>query len=210
MNEVQKQSCEGVLSDAECAKALLNMKNNKSPGSDGLTTEFYKIFWRDLRKYYTDSINYSYEMGSLTQLQKQGIINVIPKKDKELTNLNNWRPLSLLNTDYKIATKTIANRIKDVLPTIIQDSQTGFMKNRYIGENIRLIYDTIDYVNEHNKPGLLFFADFEKAFDSLDHTFMLNCLSHFNFGNSLKRWIEVFYNDISGCVSNNGHMSEFF
>ena len=84
----------------ECATELKEMKNNKSPGSDGLTTEFFKVFWNDLNVFYLDSINYSFEKGELTQLQKQGIITLIPKKDKVLTDLNNWRPITLLNIDY--------------------------------------------------------------------------------------------------------------
>ena len=178
---VQKQSCEGELTETECANALLKMNNNKSPGSDGLTVEFYKIFWNDIKQYLTNSINLSYQNGSLTQMQKQGIINLIPKKDKDTSSLHNWRPISLLNIDYKIATKAIANRLKPILCDIIDHSQTGFLKGRYIGENIRLINEIIDYLNKNNEPGLLFFADFEKAFDSINHDFIFKTLQFFNF-----------------------------
>ena len=75
------------------------MNNNKRPGSDGLTTEFYQIFWNDIKYYFVNSINTSYDLGHLTQLQKQGMISLILKKDKKLTNLNNWRPITLLNID---------------------------------------------------------------------------------------------------------------
>ena len=87
--------------------------------------------------------------------------------------MTNWGPICLLNIDYKIATKTIANRIKIVLENIIDSSQTGFIKGRYIGENIRTICDILDNTNELDIPGIMFFADFEKAFDSLNHAFML-------------------------------------
>ena len=109
-------------------------------------------------------------------LQKQGIISLIHKPGKNLETLSNWRPISLLNNDYKIATKSIANRIKNILPSIISSSQSGFIKGRYIGENVRLIQECINYFNNTNKSGLIFFADFEKAFDSLDHAFMFTCL----------------------------------
>ena len=195
LTDDQKYSCEGKLSVNECGLALLNMNNNKSPGSDGLTTEFYKIFWNDIKYYFVNSINTSYDSGHLTQLQKQGIISLIPKKDKELTNLNNWRPITLLNIDYKIATKAIANRMKNVLPNIINNCQTGFLKGRYIGENIRLLFDIIEHSSETNNPACLIFADFEKAFDSLDHNFMIKTLSSFNFGESFLKWINLFYTD---------------
>ena len=186
------------------------MNNNKSPGSDGINTEFYKLFWNDIKTYLIKSLNYSLQIGELTALQKQSIINLIPKKDKDPTNLANWRPISLLNIDYKIATKTIANRIKKVLNNIIDSSQTGFIKGRYIGENIRLLYETIDYVNDKQIPGLLFFADFEKAFDSVSHEYISKVLRFLNFGPTLIKWIEVFYRNISSCVTNNGYLSDLF
>ena len=83
------------------------MKNNKRPGSDGLTVEFYKMFWNTIKQYNVNSTNNSYENGHLTELQKQGIITLIPKPNKEKTFIENWRSISLLNTDYKFATKLL-------------------------------------------------------------------------------------------------------
>ena len=92
------------------------------------------MFWNDIKSFYIKSINYSFDTGNLTQLQKQGIITLLPKSNKDLLSIANWRPISLLNVDYKIATKAISNRIKKVLSSIISSTQSGFMKNRYIGD----------------------------------------------------------------------------
>ena len=186
------------------------MNNNKSPGSDGITAEFFKIFWNDLKSHYVKSLNYSFENGSLTTLQKQGIISLLPKKDYDLCSLNIWRPLTLLNTDYKIVTKAVANRIKKFLPKIIDCSQTGFIKGRYIGENIRLIQETIEMLEKENMPGLLFFADFEKAFDSISHKYIIKSLESFNFGTDIIKWVKCFYQGANSCVQNTGFMSNFF
>ena len=167
------------------------MKNNKSPGSDGISTEFYKIFWSEIKSYLS-SLNYSFEIEDLTVMQKQGLISLLPKKNNDLGNLNNWRPLTLLNTDYKIVTKTISNRIKKYISNIIENSQTGFIKGRYIGENIRLIQEMIEKLEEEEQPGLLLFADFDKAFDSISHDFMFNCLKCFNFGPDIIKWVKCF------------------
>ena len=78
-------SCEGVLTEFECANALKDMKNNKSPGSDGLTTEFYKIFWNDIKLYLVNSLNYAYKEGSMSDMQSQSLITLLPKPDKETT-----------------------------------------------------------------------------------------------------------------------------
>ena len=80
LNDEERLSIEGHITEYECACALREMNNNKSPGSDGITTEFYKIFWNDLKSNYVKSMNYSFDAGSLTTLQKQGIISLLPKK----------------------------------------------------------------------------------------------------------------------------------
>ena len=90
---------------------------------------------------------------------------MIPKKNKAAKLLKNWRPITLLNRDYKIASKCIASRIQKFLSRLIDNDQTKFLKNRFIGENIRLVDSVINYAN--TIPGLLLFIDFEKAFDSL-------------------------------------------
>ena len=192
LNNEDKNLCEGKITEYECGLALKDMKNSKSPGSDGITTEFYKLFWNNIKTHFTRSINFSHQTKQLTELQSQGLLTLLPKPDKDLTLLSNWRPICLLNIDFKIATKVIANRIKKVLNTIIDSSQTGFIKGRYIGENVRLICEVLDYTDETNNPGILFFSDFEKAFDTIDHEFMFQCLRHFNFGEDLINWIQLF------------------
>ena len=122
---------------------LKNMKNNKSPGLDGFTVEFYKFFWIDIGRYVLRSLNYGYRTGSLSITQKQGVITCIPKPNKSRMNLKNWRPISLLNVVYKLASAVISNRIKKVLDSIINENQKGFIAGRFLGENIRLIYDAL-------------------------------------------------------------------
>ena len=210
LNNIEQNTCDGLLNEEECKIALKEMKNNKSPGSDGITTEFYKIFWNDIKKFYINSLNHSYQCGALTELQNQSIISLIPKSDKDTSILENWRPISLLNVDYKIKTKTIANRFKKVLPKLIHDSQTGFLRGRNINENIRTIFEILDYVEEKDIPGLIFFSDFEKAFDSINHDYLFKSLKHFNFSEDFIKWIKLFYSNARSCVTNNGFLSPFF
>ena len=206
----ESQQCEGKLQKAECLTALNNMKNNKSPGSDGFTCEFFKFFWKDLGALLVRSINFSHEVGQLSIMQRLGIITSIPKENKNRNYVQNWRPISLLNVDYKIASTVIANRIKKVINNLISDTQKGFLKNRYIGECTRLTFDLIQTTEEDNIPGLLLLLDFEKAFDSVDKNFMLETLKFFGFGPDLCHWIKTFYNNITSSVINYGHISESF
>ena len=142
--------------------------------------------------------------------QRRGIIKLIPKKDAEPYLIKNWHPISLLNCAYKIAAKAIANRFKQVLPNLIDNDQTGFLKGRFIGENIRLIDSIIKYTAPKNIPGLLLFLDFEKAFDTVEWSFLHKTLQHYNFGPSAIQWIKLFYHNTESCILNNGWSSDFF
>ena len=127
---------------------------------------------------------------------------MIPKKDQALQELKNWRPITLLNCDYKIASKAIASRLKAVLQNLVHNDQAGFLKGWSIAENICLINNVISYTELKNIPGLLLFVDFEKAFEKTPH--------HFGFGSSLIKWIHLFYYDIQSCAINNGWSAGFF
>ena len=182
----------------------------KTPGTDGFPAEFYKVFWSDISTPLLSSLNFAFDNGGMSITQRGSIIKLIPKKDAELYFIKNWRPLSLSNTDYKIAAKAIANSIKSVLPNVINNDQTGFLKGRFIGENVRLIDSVIRYAAEKNIPDLLLFIDFEKAFDSLERPFISDSLRYFGFGPSLINWVKVLYCKSESCVLNNGWSSDFF
>ena len=108
---LRKEISEGIITLQECLSVLKSMPNNKTPGTDGIPTEWYKFFFSDIGQTVVDSFNYAFNHGNLSPDQRRGIINLIPKKDKNPTSLKNWRPISL-NTDYKLVSKCIAVRIK--------------------------------------------------------------------------------------------------
>lgn len=142
---------EGELSEAEILAVLKKLKNNKSYGSDGFTAEFFKFFYNDLKSFIRKAINEGYRKGKLSITQRQGIIACLPKEDKPKQYLKNWRPITLLNVIYKLASGNIATRITQVLDKFISKGQTGFMSGRYIVENTRLIYDILYIFKEINK-----------------------------------------------------------
>ena len=156
------------------------------------------------------SLNYAFSKGELSISQQRGIIRLLPKKKKDPLYLKNWRPISLLNVDYKIATKALATRLKKVLPSIISNSQTGYLEGRFIGENIRHIADVLQFTLDQNLSGIAVFLDFEKAFDSLEWDFLRKALQAFNLGENFRTWTKVMYKNISSCVINNGFSSPFF
>ena len=100
--------CEGPLTEKECLEVLKDMDPEKTPGTDGLAAEFYKTFWSELVSSLISALNFSYDQRTLSVSQRRGIIKLIPKKDADPHFIKNWRPLTLLNCDYKIATEAIA------------------------------------------------------------------------------------------------------
>ena len=143
MTDNQANNLEGLLTYTEITTTLKNMKNDKSPGSDGFTSNFFKVFWNKIGNFVVRAINCAFVKGEFSLTQKQGIITCIPKGDKPKQFLKNWRPITLLNTIYKLASGSIAKRLKSVLDILVSTDQTGFIAGRYIGENTRLLYDII-------------------------------------------------------------------
>ena len=95
------------------------MPNNKSPGTDGLTKEFYETFWEEIKTRLCNSIKKSYQNEELSISQRQAVIKLIEKKDKDKKLIKNWRPISLLNIDTKRISKVLAERLKKVLPALM-------------------------------------------------------------------------------------------
>ena len=132
--------------------ALSHSPNGKSPGNDGLTSEFYIKFWNLLGQLLTDSLNFSYQHGELSNSQKQAIIRLIEKKDKDRRYIKNWRPISLLNVDTKIASKALALRLEKVLPHIIHGDQYAYVKGRTIFDAVRSIDDIMEFTKTKQIP----------------------------------------------------------
>ena len=210
LSEIDRALCDQAISIEECSKALQGLSNNKSPGCDGIPVEFYKFFWSKIKNFVFNSFVWSLQSGELSDDQKRGVVTLVPKKDKNLCQLKNWRPISLLNTDYKILTKLFASRLQKILGKIINPDQVGYIKGRFIGEVVCTIRDLINLSSSSQKPGLLTLLDFEKAFDSVSWSFLLKCLKAFNFGNNFIAAVKMLYNNIESCVTNNEKASQFF
>ena len=139
--------------------------NNKSPGNDGLSKEFYICFFNEIHSYLLQALIMSFREVQLFSSQRQAVVVLIEKKDKDKCCLKNWRPISLINADVKLASKAIDLRIKKDI--------------RNIGESVRLITDILEYTDENDIEAILLSADFEKAFDSTEHSFIISTLRAF-------------------------------
>ena len=143
LSEDQQNLCEGKLRRRECWEALLSMGSNKSPGSDGLSKEFYICFFDEIITHLLDALNLAFDQGQLSNFQRQAMITSIEKKSKDKRYLKNWRPISLINVDAKIASKALAFRIRKVITNLIHSDQTAYVKGGYIRESVLLSSDIL-------------------------------------------------------------------
>ena len=206
LSEIDSQSLEGQITKSECEKALLKIKGNKSPGLDGLSIEFYKTFWHELGDLMVESFNEAFQDQLLTNSRNVSILSLIFKKG-DPSDIKNYRPISLTNTDYKLLAHVLANRLHTILHKIISADQTGYIRKRYIGTNIRKILDTVEYLDKNKQSGILLMLDFEKAFDTVKWPFLFKTLERFNFGPQFISWIKLLYKNPSALIKNNGWFS---
>ncbi len=206
LTDSQKNKCDEKITTAEVSKVIKNLKCGKSPGCDGLTPEFYKKYWHKISELYMNMIRETYIEGELPYTLRKALIALLFKKGDTLL-LKNYRPISLTNYDYKILCFILANRMQSVLGDIIHDDQTGYIKNRFIGTNARLLEDYFDHCENFKIPGILLFLDFEKAFDSVEWNFMTSVLEKFNFGEVFRKWVKILYTKPIISIKNNGWLS---
>ena len=158
------------LTEELSAKCEISISKNKSLRNDGLTKEFYKTFWDELKIKFIASFRKSFLKEEFNNHQKQVLIRLIEKKDKDKRLIQNWRPIrSFLNTDVKILSKVLAQRLKKILPFLISANQSANVDGRFISEGGKLISDLMEINYTLKLDGLLATIDIHKTFDSEVH-----------------------------------------
>ena len=199
---------EEQISVQEVSKALKDLSNNKTPGPDGLPPELYKAFWRQLKMPMYEAFMEWFRQRQLGSSSRRGVINVIPKSGKDVRKLENVRPITLLNADYKVLEKCIANRIESTLSSIIDIDQKGFMPNRKISTNIRRVFDIMRYAEKNELEAIILNLDFSKCFDKIEHQAIKGALQFFGFSSRIQEWTDIIYRHFTVRVQNNGHFSK--
>lgn len=189
----QKTKLDAPITEEEVRAAISSMKNGKSPGLDGFPIEYYKkfidILAPVLHKVYLEAL----EIGSLPGTFNDALISLIPKKDRDISDPANYRPVSLLGVDSKILTKVLASRLDKILPDIINGDQVGFIKNRCSGDNMRRLIHLIHKSKCSLDPVAAFSLDAEKAFDRVEWGFLMAALLRFGIGPEFCSWVKTIY-----------------
>lgn len=144
------------------------MQNNKSPGPDGFSAEFFKKFSAQLAPLLLDVFNDSLEQGVLPPTLNEALISLILKKDKDPNLCSSYRPISLLNNDVKLLAKILACRLETCLPDIISEDQTGFILGRQLSSSVRKLLNVILTPSASPNPEMVISLDAEKAFDRVE------------------------------------------
>lgn len=205
---------DGSITLAELTQAVKELPRGKSPGLDGLPYEFYQKFWALLGPELTAVLHEAFVSGAspgLPQQMLQGRIILLYKgKGADRALAASYRPITLLNTDYKMAARSIATRMGPALNRVIDSTQTGFLPQRWIGDNVLSHLEEIAYLEETQLPGVILFLDFEKAFDRIDRGWIERCTAVVGFGQGMQRWVHILHAGTSARVAFNGWHTDAF
>jgi len=193
----------------ELKKALESMNPDSAPGPDGFTARFFSYCWAIIKYDLLKMIRFSQETNKLGGSTNSSFLALIPK-EKGAASFNRFRPISLCNTGYKLVTKIIASRIKNILPKIIPENQGGFIKGRKILDNIILVQEAIHSSCSKKEKGMVIKLDLANAFDRVRYDFLFTVMTKFGFSTTFINWIK-------GCICGpwiaplvNGRPTNFF
>uniref|UniRef100_A0A803SSM5 Reverse transcriptase domain-containing protein n=1 Tax=Anolis carolinensis TaxID=28377 RepID=A0A803SSM5_ANOCA len=181
------------ITQEETIRAIKGLKGGKSPGPDGFPAEYYKAFMEELAPHLTELFNEIYTKQKVPLTWKVSEIITIPKKGRDLTQPGSYRPISLCNQDYKIFTKILAKRLETIMPKIIKEDQYGFVKGRKIGDPIKNVVIAMNHANSNKKKMGILKLDVYKAFDKVNHNYLLRLCQQLNMGENFCKTLQQLY-----------------
>ena len=210
-----RQACEGVesISLDELTDSLHRMPRGKSPGSDGLTYEFYQQYWTELGPLLLGALREAFQDPIDTRLsesQRTGIITLLYKGSGPKSEPSSYRPLTLLNTDVKLLGRALSDRWLTSANRVIDDTQTAFLPQRWIGDNILAHLEMVEFAETQQAPGCLAFLDFSKAYDRLDRDWLGRTMQALGFGSNARRWVRLLHSDLFARVRYNNWLTSPF
>ena len=204
--------CDSPLTLRDLSEALSKLPRGKHPGSDGLPYEFYQAFWPllgpPLLAVFLEA--FASAAGSLTPTQLLGTVVLLYKGTGPRSDPASYRPITLLNADAKLLGKVLADRWGAPLSSVVDTTQTAFLPDRWIGDNILAHLEEVDYLESTQEPGCLVFLDFSKAYDRLDRNWVHRCMAALGFGPAARRWVSLLHDGLQCRVRYNGWLSPCF
>lgn len=210
INEQQKNVLDAELQECEVQTAIKALAIGRAPGQDGYTIEFYRTFVDVLSPILTKLYKDIIETQTMPATMNNAVISVVLKQGRDHQQMGNYRPLSLLNNDYKIFAKALAGRLAEVIPSLIHLDQVGFIAGRNASQNMRRLFHVFSEAATFNNPAVAISLDAEKAFDRIEWSYLFNVLGKYGFGKTCLQWIKALYNNPTATVKTNGLISQPF
>ena len=195
--------------EEEVKSAMCSMKSNSAPGPNGFGVQFFKSFWQLIGNNYLALFQDLHKGVLDIRRLNYGVIILVPKA-QDANNIKQYRPICLLNVDYKGITKVLTNRFSVLAQTVIGSNQTGFMKGRNILEGVVVLHEVIHELKRTKRKGIILKIDFEKAYDKVRWDFLEEVLVGKGFP---AKWINWVMQSVQGgrvCVNVNGQRGPYF
>ena len=188
------------ISDMELRNVVQNMTASCCPGEDGLSIVFFQTYWDIIGDAVREVCNHIIDSGVMPQGMAACLILMIPKGNSQAVDVEKWRPITLLNTIYKIYAKVLSIRIQKFLPMLIHSSQTGFIKERSILDNIFVFWEAVAWAKKSKQNLAILLLDFEKAYDRVDWSFLEGTMEQMGFSTKWIKAVSTMYCNASSKV----------
>ena len=175
------------ITKEEVVAVIWSLHPDKVPGPEGFTIAFFKSHWYTIRKDFLRMVKNVFKKKKNRKQQKI----LLPRPNPPTSTFIKYRPISLCNSSYKIITKIIANRIKEVLPIIISENQGGFVPNRQIIDNVIIVQEVVHSSMLRQEKGLIIKLDMANAFDRVSHPYLMAIVQKLGFSREIVGFIQA-------------------
>ncbi|GKD65384.1 RNA-directed DNA polymerase, eukaryota [Tanacetum coccineum] len=205
----QVADLERGVSREEIRRAVWDCGENKSPGPDGFTFEFFRKYWNCIGPDFCVAVEHFFVNGSFSKGCNSSFVALIPKVT-DAKFVNDYRPISLIGSVYKVVTKIMATRLAMVIESIVSDTQSAFVAKRQILDGPFILNEVLHWCKRKNKKVMFFKVDFAKAYDSVRWDFLIDVLEAFGFGSTWCNWVRGTFCYAKGSILVNGSPSNEF
>ncbi|GJS28839.1 RNA-directed DNA polymerase, eukaryota [Tanacetum coccineum] len=209
LSPMQAADMKRSVSREEIRLVFWNCGENKSPGPDGYTFEFFRKYWNIVGPDLCEAVEYFFETCLFPKGCNSSFVALIPKV-ADAKSVNDFRPISLIGSVYKVITKFLANRLALVIADLVSDTQSVFVANRQILDGPFILNEILHWCKRKKKQAMFFKVDFTKAYDSVHWDYLLDVLEAFGFGQTWCNWIRGTFSSTRALVLVNGSPSNEF